>query len=60
VLELVWEAWERPDRFATGDKGETERWRDWLVPPPLIVVSESLASDRDLPGWEVSVFRGES
>lgn len=59
VLELVWEAWERPDRFATGDKGETERWRDWLVPPPLIVVRDSLTSDRDLPGWDVSMFRGE-
>lgn len=60
VLELVWDAWKRPDRFATGDQGETERWSDWLVPPPLSVVCDSLTEDRRAPGWEMSVFRKES
>lgn len=60
VLELGWEAWEPPDRFATGDKGETERWSDWLVPPPLSVVCDSLSEDRRAPGWATSVFRKES
>tara|TARA_R110002020_G_scaffold143653_5_gene316045 strand:+ start:4367 stop:5122 length:756 start_codon:yes stop_codon:yes gene_type:complete len=60
VLELAWDAWERPDRFASGDKGETERWNDWLVPPPLSVVCDSLKEDRQAPGWDVSVYRKES
>lgn len=57
VLELAWDAWERPDRFATGDRGETERWNDWLVPPPLSVVADSLVDDRALPGWAVTMMR---
>jgi hypothetical protein len=57
VLELVWDAWKQPDRFAAGDKGETERWNDWLVPPPLSVVRDSLVEDRTLPGWDVTVMR---
>lgn len=60
VLELAWDAWERPDRFATGDKGETERWNDWLVPPPLSVVCDSLVEDRQSLGWDVSIFRSSS
>lgn len=60
VLELIWDAWKRPDRFATGDQGETERWSDWLVPPPLSVVRDSLTEDQQSPGWELSVFRKES
>lgn len=60
VLDLAWDAWERPDRFATGDKGETERWNDWLVPPPLSVIRDSLESDIHLPGWDVTIFRSES
>lgn len=60
VLELAWDAWERPDRFATGDRGETERRNDWLVPPPLSVVCDSLHPYRTLPGWGTSVFRKES
>ncbi|MCT9001689.1 hypothetical protein [Microbacterium memoriense] len=60
VLELVWDAWKQPDRFATGDQGETERWSDWLVPPPLSVVRDSLTEDQKSPGWEMSVFRRES
>ncbi|WP_396642898.1 hypothetical protein [Microbacterium sp.] len=60
VLELAWDAWEQPDRFAAGDKGETERWNDWLVPPPLSAVCGSLEEDRQAPGWEVSVYREES
>ncbi|WP_194384365.1 DUF7662 domain-containing protein [Microbacterium luteum] len=60
VLELAWDAWEQPDRFATGDKGETERWNDWLVPPPLSVVRDSLVDHRALPGWDVTVIRSGS
>lgn len=60
VLELAWDAWEQPDRFAAGDKGETERWNDWLVPPPLSVVCDSLAEDRALLGWDVTVMRSGS
>lgn len=57
VLDLAWDAWERPDRFAAGDKGETERWNDWLVPPPLSTILDSLDDDTSLPGWDVSVDR---
>lgn len=57
VLELAWDAWEQPDRFASGDKGETERWSDWLVPPPLSSILDSLDDDTSLPGWDVSVYR---
>lgn len=50
VLELAWDAWERPDRFASGDRGETERWSDWLVPPPLSTIRDSLVEDVQRPG----------
>lgn len=56
VLELAWEAWVRPHRFSTGRKGETERWLDWLRPPALADLVESLA-ERQRPCWNVSVFR---
>lgn len=60
VLDLAWDAWERPDRFATGDRGETERWNDWLIPPPLSVICDSLDDDTQLPGWDVSIFRSNA
>lgn len=60
VLDLAWEAWERPDRFASGDRGETERWGDWLVPPPLSAIRDSLVEDVQLPGWSQSIFRSET
>ncbi|WP_434970467.1 hypothetical protein [Microbacterium sp. bgisy207] len=60
VLDLAWDAWERPDRFAFGDRGETERWSDWLVPPPLSSIHDSLAEDVQLPGWALSIFRSET
>lgn len=60
VLDLAWDAWERPDRFASGDRGETERWSDWLVPPPLSMVRDSLVEDQQLPGWNLSIFRSEA
>lgn len=59
VLELAWEAWLRPHRFSTGRKGETERWLDWLEPPTLANLVDSL-EERRLPGWGVSVFRAPS
>lgn len=54
VLELAWEAWVRPHRFSTGRKGETERWLDWLKPPALTDLADSL-EERHLPCWNVSV-----
>lgn len=57
VLELAWDAWEQPDRFASGDQGETERWSDWLSPPPLSTIRDSLVEDLQLPGWNMSVSR---
>lgn len=60
VLELVWDAWKPPARFASGERGETEQWADWLVPPPLSAVCDSLVEDRQAPGWDVSVYRDDS
>lgn len=57
VLELAWEAWVRPHRFSTGRKGETERWLDWRKPPALADLADSLQAARDLPCWNVSVYR---
>ena len=59
VLELAWEAWVRPHRFSTGRKGETERWLDWLKPPALVDLVDSL-EERQLSCWNVSVYRESS
>lgn len=56
VLDLAWEAWVRPHRFSTGRKGETERWLDWLVPPALVDLLETLG-ERDLPRWNATTYR---
>lgn len=56
VLEMAWEAWVRPHRFSTGRKGETERWLDWLVPPALDGLLETL-EERNLPCWNATTYR---
>lgn len=56
VLQRTLLAWERPHRFAH-QGGESERWSDWLEPPVLAEVLESLTEDRSRPGWELSAYR---
>jgi hypothetical protein len=59
VLQRVLAAWERPHRFAH-QGGESERWSDWLEPPKLTEVVQTLVEDRKRPGWGVSAYRSSA
>ncbi|GEC75866.1 hypothetical protein MLI01_20110 [Microbacterium maritypicum] len=59
MLQRVLTAWERPHRFAH-QGGESERWSDWLEPPKLTEVVETLIEDRKRPAWGVSAYRSSA